>query len=95
MYSSMLSTVNSEPGSLESRSRCVQPFSSVVHSSISAWDMSRSALALIVHEFLRAWGCAFAEKPLRCGMMRVAHNSSDPREGASPRWAVAVLAMWG
>ena len=50
-------------------------------------------LALIVHEFLRAWGCAFAEKSLRCGMMRVAHNSSDPQEGASPRWTVAALVM--
>ena len=38
---------------------------------------------------LAAWGCAFAEKPLRCGTMRVAHNSSDPLEGASPRLTVA------
>ena len=42
---------------------------------------------------LAAWGCASAEKPLRCGMMRVAHDASDPLEGASPRWTVAALAM--
>ena len=38
-------------------------------------------------------GFAFAEKPLRCGMMRVSRHVSDPLEGASPRWMVAVLVM--
>ena len=38
-------------------------------------------------------GFAFAEKPLRCGMMRVSRHVSDPLEGASPRWTVAVLVM--
>ena len=42
---------------------------------------------------LAAWGCASAEKPLRCGMMRVSRHVSDPLEGASPRWTVAALVM--
>ena len=42
---------------------------------------------------LAAWGCASAEKPFRCGMMRVSRHVSDPLEGASPRWTVAALVM--
>ena len=53
-------------------------------SAVSSPDRSR-VLALR--------GFAFAEKPLRCGMMRVSRHVSDPLEGASPRWMVAVLVM--